>query len=80
MDQDFWDCFERFSFPKQAQKSRSFLSDRSRRLELVWKGKIVSDNKRNMVLYNNIYFMPFGLMKYPFFNLLILASNKKCIL
>ena len=39
----------KFSFPKQAQKSRSVLYDRSKILGLFWKGKHWSYNRRKMV-------------------------------
>ena len=38
-----------FTLPKQSQRSRSVLQDRSSFLGLFWKGKILSYNQRNTV-------------------------------
>ena len=38
-----------FTLLKQSQRSRSVLSDGSRFLGLIWKAKILSYNRRNMV-------------------------------
>ena len=38
-----------FTFPRQSQRSRSVLQDRSRSLGLFWKEKTPSYNRRNMV-------------------------------
>ena len=39
-----------FTLPKQSQRSRSVLQDRSRSLGLFWKEKTLSYNRRNTVL------------------------------
>ena len=38
-----------FTLPKQSQRSRSILQDRSRSLGLFWKEKTLSYNRRIMV-------------------------------
>ena len=38
-----------FTLPKQSQRTRSVLQDRSRSLELFWKEKTLSYNRRNTV-------------------------------